>query len=121
MADTKIADYNKAKALSTDSRLYLVHNAIMASATAVLAAAGFRAARGGSEHYRTIEALEFTIDPERKLIPRLDAFRKKRNQSAYELSGSVSEVEVARGFALALQLRADAEAWIKKPRPELLR
>jgi len=40
VADTKIADYNKAKSLSADSRLYLVHNAIVASATAVLAAAG---------------------------------------------------------------------------------
>jgi hypothetical protein len=93
----------------------------MASATAVLAAAGFRTGRGGNEHYRTIEALEFTIDPQRRLIPRLDAFRKKRNQSAYEVSGSVSEAEVARGFALALQVRADAEAWIKRHRPELLR
>lgn len=121
MADTKIADYGKAKALSADSRLYLAHNAIMASATAVLAAAGYRAVRGGSEHFHTIAALEFTIDPHRKLIPRLDAFRKKRNQSSYEVSGSVSEAEVARGFALALQVREEVEAWIKKHRPELLR
>ena len=119
VADTKIADYNKAKSLSADSRLCLVHNAIMASAMAVMAAAGYRAARGGNEHYHTIAALEFTIDPQNKLIPRLDAFRKKRNQSSYEVSGSVSEAEAARGFAPALQVRA--EDWIKKHRPELLR
>ncbi len=121
VADTKIADYNKAKALSADSRLYLAHNAIVASATAVLAAAGYRAARGGSEHHHTIAAPEFTIDRHRKLIPRLDAFRKKRNQSAYEVSGAVSEAEVANSFALALQVRAEAEAWIKTHRPGLLR
>ena len=120
LADTKIADYNKAKALSADSRLSLVHNAIMASATAVLAAAGYRVARGGSEHFHTIAALEFTIDPQKKLISRLDAFRKKRNQSSYEVSGSVSEAEVASAFALALQVRADTAAWIKKHRPQLL-
>jgi hypothetical protein len=120
IADTKISDFNKAKELSADSRLSLAHNAVMAAATAVLAAAGYRVARGGGEHYRTIEALEFTLDPERKLVQRLDAFRKKRNQSAYEVSGSVSEMEAARGFALALQLRAQAEKWIKAHHPELL-
>ncbi|MGH9562291.1 MAG: hypothetical protein ACRD3S_12635, partial [Terracidiphilus sp.] len=91
----------------------------MASATAVLAAAGYRVARGGSEHYHTIAALEFTIDRQKKLVPRLDAFRKKRNQSSYEVSGSVSEAEVERGFALALQVRAEAEKWIKQKHPEL--
>jgi hypothetical protein len=120
VADTKISDYQKAKALSADSRVSLAHNAIMASAIAVLAAAGYRTARGGSEHYHTIEALEFTIDPERKLIRRLDAFRKKRNQSTYEVSGSVSDMEAEHGFALALQVRAEAEKWIKTNRPELV-
>lgn len=120
IADTKISDFNKAKELSADSRLNLAHNAVMASATAILAAAGYRVARGGGEHYRTIQALECTIDPDRKLVPRLDAFRKKRNQSAYEVSGSVSEMEAKRGFALALQLRAEAENWIKKHHPKLL-
>jgi len=120
IADTKISDYNKAKELSADSRLNLAHNAIMASATAILAAAGYKVARGGGEHYRTIEALEFTIDPEGKLIRRLDAFRKKRNQSSYEVSGSVSDMEAASGFALALQLRAEAETWIKRHHPKLL-
>lgn len=75
----------------------------MASATAVLAAAGYRAARGGGgEHYQTIQALEFTIDPKRKLIQRIDTLRKRRNLSAYEVSGSVSDVEAEHGFALAL-------------------
>jgi hypothetical protein len=33
---------------------------------------------------RTIEALEFSIDPEKRLIPKLDALRRKRNTGAYD-------------------------------------
>lgn len=121
VADTKISDYQKAKALSADSRLSLAYNAIMASAIAVLAAAGYRPARGGSEHYHTIEALEFTIDPEKKLIRRVDTLRKKRNQSTYEVSGSVSEMEVDSAFGLALQIRGEAQKWINANHPELLK
>jgi hypothetical protein len=120
IADTKISDFTKAKELSADSQLNLAHNAVMASATAILAAAGYRVRRGASEHFRTIEVLEFTIDPGKKLVQRLDAFRKKRNQSSYEVSGSVSEMEADRGFALALQLRAEAEKWIRAHHLELM-
>ncbi len=121
VADTKISDYSKAKELSADSRLSLAYNAITASATAVLAAAGYRTARGGSEHYHTIQTLEFTIDPDKKLMQRIDNLRKKRNQSSYEVSGAVSEGEVAHGFSLALQVRAEVEKWIKTHHSELLR
>lgn len=121
VADTKISDYQKAKEVSPDSRLSIAYNAILASATAVLAAAGYRPARGGNEHFHTIQALEFTIDLDRKLTKRIDALRKKRNQSAYEVSGAVSEGEAAHGFSLALQMRGEVEKWIKAHRPELLR
>jgi len=120
VADIKISDYQKAKELSTDSRLSIAYNAILASTSAVLAAAGYRPMRGGNEHYHTIQALEFTIDPDKKLIKRIDALRKKRNQSSYEVSGAVSEGEAAHGFSLALQVRGEVEKWIKTHRPELL-
>ena len=106
--------------MSADSRLTLAYNAITASATAVLAAAGYRAMRGGNEHYHTIQSLEFTIDSPKKLIPRIDTLRKKRNQSAYEVSGAVSDIEAEAAFALALQVRGEVEKWIKSHRPELL-
>src|ERR1700735_287186 len=74
-ADGHIDDYQKAVLgeMSADAQLSLAYDAICASATAALRATGYRVVRGGGEHYRTIEALEFSIDPERKLIPRLDA------------------------------------------------
>jgi len=64
-ADGHLEDYQKAVAseMSADAQLSLAYDAIRASATAALRAAGYRVVRGGSELYRTIEALEFSIDP----------------------------------------------------------
>jgi len=60
LADGRLEDYRRAVAgkLSADVQLGLAYDAIRISATAALRAAGYRVARGGSEHYRTIEALE---------------------------------------------------------------
>ncbi len=71
LADGRLEDYRRATAgkLSADVQLGLAYDAIRISATAALRAAGYRVVRGGSEHYRTIEALEFSIDPQKKLIP----------------------------------------------------
>jgi len=75
IADGRLDDYKKAVAgeLSCEVQLGLAYDAIRACATAALRAAGYRVVRGGSEHYRTIEALEFSIDPGRKLIPAEEA------------------------------------------------
>lgn len=39
---------------------------------------------GGSEHYRTIEALMFSIDPQKKIISTLDILHRKRNIGSYD-------------------------------------
>jgi hypothetical protein len=74
LADGRLDDYRRAIAgkLSPDVQLGFAYNAIRVCATAALRAAGYRVVRGGSEHYRTIEVLEFSIDPQKKLIPALD-------------------------------------------------
>jgi hypothetical protein len=94
-ADGHLSDYRKSveSDMSADAQLSLAYDAIRASATAALRASGYRVVRGGAEHYRTIEALEFSIDPERKLIPRLDALRRKRNTGAYDDYGLVAQRE----------------------------
>jgi hypothetical protein len=109
-------DYRKAVAseMSSDAQLSLAWDSIRASATAALRAAGYRVVRGGGEHYRTIEALEFTIDPERKLIPRLDALRRKRNTGAYDDYGLVSQGEADLAGKLAAEIRKVVEDWIRK-------
>jgi hypothetical protein len=100
--------------MSADAQLSLAYDAIRASATAALRATGYRAVRGGSEHYRTIEALEFSIDAERKLVPRLDALRRKRNTGAYDGYGLVAQGEADLAGELAAQVRKEVEEWIRK-------
>lgn len=116
VADGRLKDYRRAVAgkLSADVQLFLVYDAIRISATAALRAAGYRVVRGGSEHYRTIEALEFSIDPQKKLIPALDTLRRKRNLGAYDDFGLVSQGEADHYSKLAVRVRKDVEDWIRK-------
>ena len=115
-ADGHLADYHKAVAseMSPDAQLSLAYDAIRAYATAALRATGYRVVRGGGEHYRTIEALEFSIDPQRKLIPKLDALRRKRNTGAYDDYGLVAQGEADLAGKLAVQVRKEVEDWIRK-------
>ena len=116
IADSRLEDYQKAVAgkLSPDVQLNLAYDAIRASATAALRDAGYRVVRGGSEHYRTIEALEFSIDPQKKLIPALDKLRKKRNVGWYDDYGLVSQGEADHCGKIAVRVRKEVEDWIRK-------
>jgi hypothetical protein len=105
--------------LSADWRFVIAYNAALQTATAALAAAGYRAARE-NHHYRVIQSLEYTIAPGKKLIDTLDAFRKKRNLSSYDIADSVSDSEAAEMLTLATRVRQDVEKWIRATRPELL-
>ncbi len=116
LADGRIENYRRAVAakLSADVQLSLAYDAIRISAAAALRAAGYQVVRGGSEHYRTIEALEFSIDPQKKLIPALDALRRKRNQGAYDDYGLVSQGEADHCGKMAARVRKEVEDWIRK-------
>ena len=92
----------------------LAYDAIRICATAALRAAGYRVVRGASEHYRTIEALEFSIDPHKKLIPILGKLRRKRNVGSYDDYGLVSQGEADHCGKMALRVRKEVEDWIRK-------
>jgi hypothetical protein len=116
LADGRLEDYRRATAgkLSADVQLGLAYDAIRISATAALRAAGYRVVRGGGEHYRTIQALEFSIDPQKKLIPTLDKLRKKRNTGSYDDFGLVSQGEADSCGKMAVRVRKEVEDWIRK-------
>jgi hypothetical protein len=107
------------KNLPADWRFAIAYNAALQAATAALAAAGYRASRE-SHHHRVIQSLEFTLDPERKMIDTFDTFRKKRNVSSYDVAGSVSDKEAKEMHELAAALRTKVERWIRKNHPTLL-
>ncbi len=100
--------------LSADVQLGLAYDVIRISATAALRAAGYRVVRGGGEHYRTIEALEFSIDPQKRLMPTLDKLRKKRNTGSYDDFGLVSQGEADSCGKMAVRVRKEVEDWIRK-------
>ena len=116
LADGRLQDNHRAAAgkLSADVQLFLAYDAIRISATAALRAAGYRVVRGGSEHYRTIEALEFSIDPRKKLIPALDTLRRKRNLGSYDDYGLVAQGEADHYGKMAVRVRKEVEDWIRK-------
>jgi len=109
----------QASGLSPDWQLAIAFNAALQTATAALAACGFRAAREG-HHYRIIQSLAFTVDADAALIVQFDGFRKKRNISDYERAGAVSIQEAGEMFALTKSLRKRVGEWLKENYRELL-
>lgn len=105
--------------LVSDWRFNIAYNAALQSATAALAAAGYRVERT-SHHYRTIQSLEFTIGLDESRIRMLDLFRKKRNLADYERAEIVTDAELARMIEIAAELRLGVETWIRTNHPDLL-
>ena len=108
----------KAKELPADWKLAIAYNAALQAATAALAAAGYRVSRD-NHHYRVIQSLELTIGASRKQVDTFDGFRKKRNVSSYDMSGTVSQKEADEMLKLAAEIRTEVEKWIRMTRPEL--
>ena len=106
--------------LADDWKLSIAYNAALQAATVALAAAGFRAPRE-QHHYRTIQSLSLTIGWSAGNVDQFDRFRKKRNIGGYETAGVVSEREAREMHELAVALRGDVLAWLRKHHPKLLR
>ena len=106
--------------LSAVWRLNIAYNAALRCATAALAACGYRPAHGESHHLRTIQSLAHTLGLDVAVVRQLDGFRKKRNVSAYDRIGMVSDKEAAEMAALAKTLRMNVERWLRAHHPDLM-
>ena len=118
LADRDLLDC-RASGLSPDWQLNIAYNAVLQTATAALAASGYRAGRE-AHHYRIIQSLAHTIKADIGLINLLDQFRKKKNISGYDHAGMVSEQEAHEMVNLAGCLRQDVEEWIYENHPDLV-
>ena len=105
--------------LDVDWQLTIAYNAALQVATAALAACGYRAERA-SHHYRVIQSLEMTMGRDAALVDQLDAYRRKRNQSAYERAGIASQGEAEGMVDLALQRYSTLLAWLESEHPDLV-
>ena len=106
--------------LSPDWQLNIAYNAALQVARAALAASGYRTARSGSEHYRTIESLRLTVGLDASTIQRLDAFQRRRNISEYDRAGSTSGDEAEEMRGLAACVRDEVVRWLEERHPQLL-
>ena len=118
VADRDLSDC-QSPGLSPDWKLNIAYNAALQTATAALAAAGYRAVRE-AHHYRIIQSLAYTIGAPAGLVAQVDQFRKKRNSGEYERAGMTSDQEAKEMFLLATKIRSDVEVWLRKAHPELL-
>jgi hypothetical protein len=118
VADRDLKDC-QSPGLSSDWQLNIAYNAALQAAAAALAAAGYRASRE-AHHYRVIQSLAHTIKAELNLVNQFDQFRKKRNISGYELSGTISQQEANEMKSLAKTIREDVENWLRKNHPKLI-
>lgn len=111
---------SRTPALSADWKMNIAYNAALQSATAALAAAGYRASRE-QHHYRVIHSLADTIELEDSLIGRFDRFRAKRNLGTYERPGMISDHEATEMIALAVDIRDRCKIWLRKHHSGLLK
>lgn len=119
VVERDLAD-SAAEGLSADWRMNIAYNAALQAATAALAAAGYRPSRE-AHHYRVIQSLRETLGAGAAVVATFDAFRKKRDISGYERVGLVSDADAGAMRALAVALRGDVMAWLKRYHGDLLK
>ena len=118
LADRDI-EQSQTPGLGEEWRFDIAYNSALQSATAALAAAGFRAERA-NKHMRVIECLEFTVGLDKAQVRLLDKFRRKRHVAVYEQVGAISSREADEMIEMAQELRRTVKAWIRIEFPELL-
>lgn len=118
LADRDI-EQSQTPGLGPEWRFDIAYNSALQSATAALAAAGFRAERV-NKHLRVIESLEFTVGLDKTTVRVLDRFRRKRHVAVYERVGAISDREATEMIEMAREIRRRVEIWIRTEYPELL-
>jgi hypothetical protein len=89
------------------------------TATAALAACGYRSSRD-AHHYRIIQSLAHTIEAEPNVINQFDKFRKKRNIGGYEAAGRISQQEADEMKKLAKELYDQIVKWLHQNHADLI-
>jgi len=113
-----IAEASKEE-ITLDWRLVIAYNACLGCATVALRVSGYRMPGGAGQHYRTIQSLRFTINPDSDIIISLEAISKKRAIVSYDAAGTITEAEVEEATKLSSELRGLLHDWLENSFPEL--
>jgi uncharacterized protein (UPF0332 family) len=104
--------------ISIDWQFNIAYNAGLQLATLSLLAAGYRAGRGESKHYRVIQALPLVMGEQYSTLRNyLDNCRRKRNVSEYDAVGTISEKEAEDLLQTVKEFKIAVESWLKKNHP----
>ena len=106
--------------ISNDWRFNIAYNAGLQLATIVLYAAGYRAGRGESKHYRVIQALPLVMGSQ--FSPKRDYFdncRRKRNVSEYDAVGTISAKEAGDLLQIVQEFKIEVESWLTQNHPTI--
>lgn len=106
--------------LSADWRFNIAYNAALQSAKAALCAAGYRVAKGGDGHHRTLESLTLTAGVAAETVRSLGVYRRRRNMVEYDHAGITSDGDVDEMRALALTLHDQVSSWLAAQHPDLV-
>lgn len=105
-----------AKEISDDWKFGIAYNAALKLCTILLHASGYRPEKNLA-HYRTLQALPLILgDKHKSNADYLDACRKKRNETEYDLAGNVSEDEAQELINFCSELKTEVSSWLKKNR-----
>ena len=119
LVDRDLADASREE-ISADWRFNIAYNAGLQLATLALYAAGYRAGRGESKHYRVIQALPLVMGERHSATAAyLDNCRRKRNVSEYDAVGRVSEKEVGDLLRTVREFKDTVQKWLQENYPEL--
>lgn len=118
VADRDLADC-ESPGLSPDWQLSIAYNAALQTATAALAACGYRSSRD-AHHFRIIQSLAHTIEAEPNVINQFDKFRKKRNIGGYEAAGRISQQEAGEMKTLAKKHYDQIVKWLHQTHADLI-
>lgn len=110
----------RVEGLSPGWRLNIAYNGLLQTATAALAAAGYRSPAGEGHHYVVIQSLAFTVGFDEVTARKLDTLRKKRHNATYGHPGAVSDSEASDALRLITQVCAQIEAWLRKSHSNLI-
>lgn len=103
-----------AKGISDDWKFGIAYNAALKLCTILLHCSGYRPEKNLA-HYRTLQALPLILGD--KHIPNadyLDACRKKRNETEYDIAGNISDNEAQELISFCIELKKEVSAWLKK-------
>lgn len=103
---------SETESLDVDWRFTIAYQSALGACTIALVASGYQPAKGESSHFRAIESLAKTIGASPFVVRQLDAFRKKRNLTSYEVAGTISEREATEMLTLAKSLRDQVLGWL---------